>query len=234
MKSIGSKLSSCLAVVGALWLCTGCQGAVPEGELASEAGLQTMTQAAAEEPRKVDDIIAAIDPAQALLHVEEKSVGITLEQLKAVRVDTELYEATDELTGETTRFRVKAYPLSSFIKLFKWCPNVSQWVLSWLECPSVLTSTSSTIVWKNSSCGRKVQTAGWGACVNTNTGGSNRYYYLEAWKCGVGTGYCVERRAAKTLRFNYDLANCNADMLLSASTTQYEMLCKAKAPVICQ
>ncbi len=236
MKSIGSRLTSCLAVMGALWMGAGCQGAVPEGEFGAgtDLGLQTTAQAAVEEPRRADDIIAGLEAEQGILHAEERSAGIALEQLKAVRVDADLYEATDELTGDTTRFRLQLYPLDRFLSIWKWCANVGQWTLSWLACPSVLTSTKTTIVWKNSSCNRVVQSAGWGACVNNSSGGSNRYYYLEAWKCGVGTSYCVERRAARTMRFNYDLAACNADMLLSASTTHYDMLCKAKAPVICR
>jgi hypothetical protein len=234
MKSIGSRLTSCLAVVGVLVMGAGCQGAITEGELAAETGLQMTEQAATEEQRNPADIIAGLEASQGILHAEERSADIALGQLKAVRVDASTYEATDELTGDTTRFQIKLYPADSFIRLWKWCPTLGQYILYWYECPTVLTSTSTTIVWKNSSCSRKIQSASWGVCSNNSSGGSNRYYYLEAWKCGVGTGYCVERRAAKTMRFNYDLANCNADMLLSASTTSYDMLCKAKAPVICR
>lgn len=233
MKSIGSRLTSCLALVGALWMGVGCQGALPEEAEASGANLSSVEQAA-EEQRSVNDIIAGLDAAQGILHSEEKSASIALAQLKAVRVDTSTYEATDELSGETTRFQVKLYPFDTFIKLWKWCPTLGQYIFTWQTCPTVLVNTGTTIIWKNSSCSRKIQTAGWGACTNTSSGGSNRYYYLEAWKCGVGTGYCVERYAAKTMRFNYDQANCGADMLLSASTTSYDLLCKAKAPVICQ
>jgi hypothetical protein len=234
MKSIGSRLTSCLAVVGVLMMGAGCEGAVTEEEFASGAGLQMTMQAAEEEPRKAEDIIAGLEHSQGILHVEERSAGIALEQLRAVRVDASTYEATDELTGNTTRFQLKLYPWDSFLRLWKWCPTLGQWIFSWYTCPTVIVDTGTTRVWKNSSCSRKVQSASWGVCNNTSSGNSNRYYSLEAWKCGVGTGYCVERYAAKTLRFNYDMAGCNANMLLSASTTSYDMLCKAKAPVICQ
>jgi hypothetical protein len=234
MKSMRSKLTGCLVMMGALLV--GCQGAMTEEELATESGLQmsVVSQAAEEEPRMAEDIIGGLEHEAGVLHAEEKSAGVVLDQLKARQVATGVFEATDELTGNTTRFSLKLYPWDSFLRLWKYCPATNEWIFYWLTCPVKIVDTGTTRIWKNSSCGRKVQSAGWGACVNTSSGGSNRYYYLEAWKCSVGTGYCVERYAAKTMRFNYDLAACNPNMLLSAYTTSYDFLCKAKAPVICQ
>lgn len=234
MKSTRSKLTSCLAVVGALL--AGCQGAMTEEELAAESGLQMSTteQAAEEEPRLVEDIMGGLDQEEGLLHVNEKYTGVALEQLQAVDLGDGFYESTDELTGTVSKFQLKPYPLDSFIRLWKFCAATSEWVFYWRPCPTKIFDNGIIRLWLNSSCSRKVQSAGWGACFGYGPGYSGRYYYLEAWKCGVGTGFCVERYAAKTMRFNYNISTCSAGNLLSASTTQYDYLCRSKAPLFCQ
>jgi len=238
MKSTQTRLTSCLTLLGALLIGAGCQGALTEEELAAESDLQmsmaTTEQAAEEEPRKVEDIMGGLDQEEGLLHVNEKYTDVALRQLQAVDLGDGSYESTDELTGVATRFQVKTYPLDSFIRLWKFCAATGEWVFFWRPCPTKIIDNGIIRIWLNSSCARKVQSAGWGACFGYGPGYSGRYYYLEAWKCGVGTGFCVERYAARTLRFNYNVAGCNAGNLLNASTTQGDFLCRSKAPLFCQ
>jgi len=238
MKSTQSRLTSCLTLLGALLIGAGCQGGMTEEELAAEADQQmsmaTTEQAAEEEPRKVEDLMGGLEVEAGILHVNDQYVDVTLKQLQAVRLADGSYEATDELTGELNRFTLKPYPIDNFIRLWKYCLATNEWVLSWRPCPTKIMDTGTIRIWRNSSCARKVQSAGWGACFGYGPGYSGRYYYLEAWKCGVGTGFCVERYAAKTLRFNYNVAGCNTGNLLNASTTQYDFLCRSRAPLFCQ
>jgi hypothetical protein len=235
MRSTRSRLTSCFAVVGALLIGAGCQGSLPEEELTTEQDVQLTSQALeGEEPRKVEDLIGGLDPEESVLHVEEQSGDVVLEQLQAVRIGDGLYEATDELTGEVSRFQIKFYPWDQWLRLWKYCPATNEWILSWRPCPTKIVSNIFIRVWKNSSCSRLVQTAGWGSCTGYGLGYSTRTYNLEAWKCGVGTGYCVERPAAKTLRFNYSQPGCGQSMLLNISTISNDYLCKSKAPLLCQ
>ena len=238
MKSVRSMRMSCLAVVGALLIGTGCNVAMSEEELAVESDLQMSTASQAvegeEEPRMVEDIMGGLDQEEGLLHVNERYVGTALEQLQAKDLGDGSYESTDELTGTVTRFQVKPYALDSFIRLWKFCPATSEWVFFWRPCPTKIIDNGIIRIWLNSSCARKVQSAGWGACFGYGPGYSGRYYYLESWKCGVGTGFCVERYAAKTLRFNYNVAGCGSGNLLNASTTQHDYLCRSRAPLFCQ
>ncbi|HEX8706113.1 MAG TPA: hypothetical protein VF815_45180 [Myxococcaceae bacterium] len=238
MKSTQSRLTSCLTLLGALLICTGC-GGVTEEELATESDLQmsmaTTEQAAEEEPRKVEDLMGGLEVEAGTLHVNEKYVDVSLKQLQAVSLGNGAYETTDEMTGEVNQFVIKPYPLDQFIRLWKYCSATGEWVFSWRPCPTKIIDTGTIRLWMNSSCARKVQSAGWGACFGYGSSGySGRYYYLESWKCGVGTGYCVERYAARTLRFNYNVAGCNTGNLLNVSTTQGDFLCRSRAPLFCQ
>lgn len=234
MTSIRARLTSYLAVVGAMVIGAGCQGPLPEDEFAAESDLQMTMQAAEGEPRKIEDLVGGLDHEEGILHVEEKSVEVVLKKLRAERVNDVTYEALDEVTGELLRFRLDVHPPEIFVNLFKECPETGQTVFIWQRCPTRTDSSPLTRVWKNSSCSYKVQSAQVGLCSNTSTGSSSRVYAIEAWKCGVGTDYCVEHRATKKLRFNYEVADCNPERFKSITSFEYDYLCKAVAPRVCK
>ena len=201
----------------------GCGPASVQEELAAPP-LEAVEQNA-ESPFGITDMIGGLDRAGGVLYAESSSVDLTLKQLAATRQSDGTYLTTDPLTGERTKFSVKAVPLSNWPFFWKLCPN-GQWVPSWATCPTLISSDTFTRVWKNAACNWKVQSAGWGACVNTASGGSYNYQYYDAWKCGRGTGYCVERRAVRTVRYDYDLAACNPAIITGVTPITYDFLCK--------
>jgi hypothetical protein len=219
-----NRIFGSIAMMGVLALGAGCGGT--ELEEVRSPDMESVTQAAAtEEPRKVDDLIGALDRNEGVLHVREDSQDIVLKELQAQPVDSGTYLTKDALTGEETRFAIKVYPFPFWPTLFKLCPN-GQWVLSWQQCPTLVLSDPLTRVWMNSSCNRQIQAASVGTCVNTSSGASYRYQYLESWKCGLGTGFCVERRAATAIRYDYVLASCDPSLISNVQSTNYNFLCK--------
>jgi hypothetical protein len=167
-------------------------------------------------------MIAALDPAEQVLHVQEGSQDIALKELQAVRQSDGYYLSKDELTGEQSRFIIKPYPLSFWPTLFKRCSN-GQYVLSWQQCPILIAQDPLNRIWIRASCSWKIQSAAVGVCTASGTG-SYRYQYQEAWRCGVGTGICRERRAATVLRYNYAFSACST--LSSVTTTSSNYLCR--------
>ena len=65
-----------------------------------------------------------------------------------------------------------------------------------------------------------------GACANTSSGGSYRDEYLQAWKCGLGSGLCVEVRAATAIHTDYVLASCDPALISNVQSTHYTFPCK--------
>jgi hypothetical protein len=218
-----NRIFGSIAVMGALVLGAGCGGT--ELEAAQSQDLEAVSQAATEEPRKVDDLIGALDREDGVLYAREDMLDISLRELQAQPTADGAYVTKDAVTGEATRFVLKPYPFPYWPSLFKLCPN-GQWVLSWKQCPTLIVNDPLTRVWMNSSCSWKIQSASTGACVNTSSGGSYRYWYLESWKCGLGTGFCVERRAATAVRYDYVLASCDPSLISNVQSTNYNFLCK--------
>ncbi|PTL81762.1 hypothetical protein [Vitiosangium sp. GDMCC 1.1324] len=218
-----NRVFGSIAVMGVLALGAGCGGT--ELEEAQSPDMEAVTQAATEEPRKLDDLIGALDRDQGVLHVRDDSQDVVLRELQAQRVDETTYLTKDALTGEATKFVLQAYPLVKWLSLFKLCPN-GQYVFSWLQCPTLIVNDPLTRVWMNSTCNWKIQSAGLSSCVNTSSGASYRFQYLEAWKCGVGTGFCVERRGATAVRYDYALASCDPSIITNVQSTNYNFLCK--------
>ncbi|WP_224249515.1 hypothetical protein [Hyalangium gracile] len=215
---------SVVVIATALGFGAGCGGTVDE-QLEPAQELDSVAQeAVAEEPRKFEDLIAGLDRDAAVLHTIDSEQDISLRQLQAVKIGENKYEMKDALTGDVTRFAVQVYPITVWPSLLKRCSN-GQIVFSWQTCPTRIVTDPLTRVWKNSSCNWRVQAASTSACTNTSSGGSYRYQYLEAWKCGVGTGYCVERRAVRTIRYDYDLAACNPAIITGVTPTAYDFLC---------
>jgi len=217
-----NRIFGSIAVMGVLALGVGCGGT--ELDEAQTQDMASVTQAA-EEPRKVDDLIGALDRNEGVLHVREDSQDIVLRELQAQPVDDGTYVTKDAVTGEATKFAIKICPFPIWPTLFKLCPN-GQWVFSWLQCPTLIVNDPLTRVWMNSACSWKIQAASTGSCVNTSSGASYRYQYLESWKCGVGTGFCVERRAATAIRYDYVLASCDPSLISNVQSTNYNFLCK--------
>jgi hypothetical protein len=219
-----NRIFGSIAVMGVLALGAGCGGT--ELEPVQSPDMESVTQAAEmEEPRKVDDLMGALDRDEGVLHVREDSQDIVLRELQAQPVENGFYVTKDALTGEASRFSLKVYPLPIWPTLFKLCSN-GQWVFSWMQCPTLIVNDRLTRVWMNSSCSRRIQVASTGTCVNTSSGASYRYQYLESWKCGVGTGFCVERRAATAIRYDYVLASCDPSLISNVQSTNYNFLCK--------
>ncbi|MBN1203947.1 MAG: hypothetical protein JXB05_03350 [Myxococcaceae bacterium] len=216
---------SLVIITAALGLGTGCGGTLEE-QLEPTQELEVLAQEAeAEEPRKVEDLLGALDRTEGALHVVDTEQEIALAQLEAVKVADGTFQTKDPLTGELTKFRLVPYPISRWPFIWKICSN-GQIVPNWVVCPTNIYSDPYTRIWKNSKCNRKIQSASWSACTNTSSGGSYNFQYREAWKCGVGTGYCVERRAVKTVRYNYDLAWCDPSIVTGITPVSYDFLCK--------
>jgi len=212
-----------ITMMGFLALGVGCGGTVQE-EVESQS-LNSVAQAAEQEqPRKVDDLIGALDRQAGVLHVLDESQGIVLKELKAEQVGSNTYLTRDELTGEQWRYSVMPYSRSIWFKWFKLCSN-GQWVLSSMQCPTLIINDPLVRVWQNSSCGYRVQAASTGACTNVSSG-SYRYEYLTAYKCAVGTGFCVERPAAMAIRYNYVLNACDPSLISSVQSENHNYLCK--------
>jgi hypothetical protein len=221
-----NRIVGSIVAVAMLALGAGCGGTeLAEPEQLQAPDMEMVVQAAEEEPRPVEDLMGGLDREQGVLHVEEGSVGIVLEQLKAQRVDETTYVFNDELSNEQTKFVVKPYPLPYWPTIIKRCPN-GQLVFSWQKCPSLIYADPLIRIWRNASCNWKVQTASVGVCTNTSTGGSYRYYYLDAWKCGRGFGFCVERRAAMAIRYDYVRSACDPALISNVQSTNYNYLCK--------
>lgn len=218
-----NRIFGSIAVMGVLALGAGCGGTELEPAQAPE--LETATQAATEEPRKVDDMIGMLDRDQGVLYAREDMTDVTLRELQAQPNGDGTYVTKDALTGEATKFAIKIIPFPGWPIFFKLCPN-GQWVPSSAQCPTLVLSDPFTRVWMNSSCSWKIQAASTAACVNTASGGSYRYQYLESWKCGLGTGFCVERRAAMAIRYDYVLASCDPSLISNVQSTNYNFLCK--------
>ncbi|MFP2964125.1 hypothetical protein ACLEPN_42055 [Myxococcus sp. 1LA] len=70
-----------------------------------------------------------------------------------------------------------------------------------------------------------VQSGSWSACTNTSLGTSYNFQNLQVWRCGVGTGYCVERRAVRTVRYDYDLAACNPAIVTNIAPSSHGYFC---------
>lgn len=211
-----------LAVLSLLTLGVGCGGT--ELDAVQSEPLDAMAQAA-EEPRKAEDLLGALDRKQGVLHAVDDSRGIVLEQLKAQDAGNGTYVSKDELTGEEWRYSLKLYSRSSWFPFLKRCPN-GQYVLRTMECPSILISDPLVRVWQNSSCSLRLQQASTSACTNVSTGGSYRYQYVESWKCGVGTGFCVERPAITAIRYDYSLSMCDPAVITNVQGTNHNYLCK--------
>jgi len=218
-----NRIFKSITLVGVLALGMGCGGTELE-----EAPSQELEVAAQEaegvESRKVEDMIGALDPAEGILHVQEGSQDLVLKELQAQPVGEGVYVSKDELTGEESRFALKLTPLPYWPTLFKRCSN-GQWVLSWQKCPVLIIEDPLRRIWIRSSCGWKIQSAAAGVCVNSGSG-SYRYQYLEAWRCGVGTGICTERRAATAIRYNYVYPACDTSVISSVQSTNYNYLCR--------
>jgi hypothetical protein len=216
---------SLVIITAALSLGTGCGGTLEEPVEPTQDFEMVEQEAAAEEPRKVEDLIGSLDRNEGVLHVLDTAQDIVLGQLKAVRAADGTFQTKDELTGDVTSFRLAPQPYSRWIWFFKICPN-GQIVPNYVVCPTSIYSDQFTRIWKNSTCNRKIQNAAWSACTNTSSGGSYNFQYREAWKCGVGTGYCVERRAVKTVRYDYDLAYCDPFIVTGVTPVTYDFLCR--------
>ncbi|ATB30940.1 hypothetical protein [Melittangium boletus] len=213
-----------ITVMGILALGVGCGGTVLEEDVEGQS-LDSVVQAAQQEtPRKVEDLIGALDRQAGVLHVVEGSQAIVLKELKAERIDNNTYMTRDELTGEQWRYSIVPYPGVLWPKWFKLCPN-GQLVFTSMECPTRIVDDPLVRVWQNSSCGFRVQAASTGACVNASSG-SYRYEYLLAYKCGVGTGFCVERPAAMAIRYDYILNACDPSLISNVQSENHNYLCK--------
>jgi hypothetical protein len=212
-----------LALAATFALSVGC-GPVSEQEDTAAPELEAVEQNA-DTQLGIEDMIGGLDRAGGVLYAESSSVDLSLRQLAAVRQVDGSYITTDVLTGEKTKFTVRPIAYADWLRFWKLCPN-GQWVPSWATCPTLIVADNFTRVWKNAACNRKVQSAGWGTCFNTAAGGSYRFQYYEAWKCGRGTGFCVERRAVRTVRYDYDLAACNPTIITGVAPVTYDFLCK--------
>jgi hypothetical protein len=225
MFNVQSRIVRSVVIIAtALGFGAGCGGTIDEMEPVQEEAFATQ-EAAAEEPRKLEDLAAFLERDAGILHTVDTEQAMALRQLEAVKINDSQYQSKDTLTGEVSIFRVQPYSIKAWLPLLKICPN-GQIVPYWVTCPTIIAQDPLTRVWKNSSCGWKIQNAGWSACTNTSSGSSYRYQYYEAWKCGVGSGYCVERRAVKTVRYNYDLAMCDPAIITGVTPTAYDFLCK--------
>lgn len=218
-----NRVFGSIAVMGVLALGAGCGGT--ELEPAQPQELEAVAQAATEEPRKVDDMIGALDRDQGVLYARDDMKDITLRELQAQPNGDGTYVTKDALTGEVSKFAIKLIPFPNWPFFFKLCPN-GQWVPSSAQCPTLVLSDPFTRVWMNSSCSWQYQLGSSGVCVNTSSGGSYRYEYLQAWKCGLGSGFCVERRAATAIRYDYVLASCDPALISNVQSTNYNFLCK--------
>ncbi|AKQ65785.1 hypothetical protein A176_002697 [Myxococcus hansupus] len=217
---------SVLAVVAALGLGTACGGPVEElqPEVMEETAALDADAVENEPPRKLEDLIGALDREAGVLHVMDTAEQIVLSQLKAQRTGTAQYVTKDELTGDTTYFTVTRHPWKEWPLMFKLCPT-GEAVLPWIPCPTTIFADPLTRIWQNASCTRRVQAPAWGICNNTFDGNSYDIEYRDAWRCGVGTGFCVERRAAKTVRYDYALAYCNSGLLTNVTPQNFDYLC---------
>lgn len=216
-----------ITLAGILALGIGCGGTeLDETQPQETQEMAAVEQAADEgtEARKVEDMIAALDSGEGVLHVQEGSQDIALRELQAQPQRDGSYVTKDELTGDQTRFVIKPYPVPSWPQIFIRCPT-GQWVPYWQKCPANIYSDLITRIWIRSSCSWKVQSASYGLCVNSGSS-SYRYQYMEAWRCGVGTGICRERRAVTAIRFNYAYAACNSSVITSVTNTSFNYLCK--------
>lgn len=209
--------------LAATFALVGC-GPVAEQEETAAPELEAVEQNSDSSQFGVEDLIGGLDRVDGLLYAESSSVDVTLQQLAAQRQADGSYLTTDALTGEQTRFFVRPIAYADWLRFWKRCPN-GQWVPSWFTCPTVVYEDRFIRVWQNASCNWKVQSASWSACFPSGTGGSYRFQYYEAWKCGVGKGFCVERRAVRTVRYDYALAACNPS-LITGITPRYDFLCK--------
>ncbi|SEU25140.1 hypothetical protein SAMN05443639_111190 [Stigmatella erecta] len=221
MKTMRNKLmKSAVILAVAVGFGTGCGGTSEEPEFAPD--LETAGQeAVAEEPRKIEDLSAVFDDEEGVLHVVDTEQDTVLKQLGATQVDSTSYEAINRPTGEKLFFTLKPSPISVWPRLFTRCPN-GQYVLNGRPCPKLELQTPNLQVWKNSSCSQRIQAAGTSACVTSSvTGTSYKYQYLESWKCGVGTGYCVNWKSIQSLRYNYNLAACGGNPVSISQTANY-------------
>lgn len=213
-----------ITLAGVLALGIGCGGTELDESQVNPHQLESMEQAEeGVEERKVEDMIGALDSAEGVLHVQEGSEDTVLNELRAERQSDGSYLTKDALTGEETRFNLKPQPLPFWPTLFKRCPSTGQWVPYWQPCPVNIYSDRITRIWIRSSCSWKIQSPAVGVCVNSGSG-SYRYQYVEAWRCGVGTGICVERRSATVLRYNYAFPACSN--VSSVTTTAANYLCR--------
>lgn len=220
----GRIVRSVVLFATALGFSAGCGGTIDDQEPAQDQTFATQ-EAAAEEPHKVEDLAAFLDRDQGVLHTLDTERDMALRQLEAVKIDDARYQAKDPLSGEVSIFSVQAYAAKAWWPIFKFCPN-GQIVPSWVICPQLIAQDPLTRIWKNSQCTWKIQSAGWSSCTTNSSGSSYNYQYIEAWKCGIGVGYCVERKAVRTVRWDYDLAACNPAIITGVTPTTYDYLCK--------
>lgn len=192
------------AVMSLLALGAGCGGTELE-EVQTDA-MESVAQAAEEEPRKVEDMIGAIDRDENVLYAQEGSERIVLDQLKAQDTGRGTYVTKDELSGEEWTYALKPVPIRLWPTFFKLCSN-GQWIRSTQTCPKLFLSGQLIRVWSRASCSFRVQAASTSACTNVS-GGSYNIQYQEVYKCGVGTGFCVERPAITAIRYNFNVSAC--------------------------
>lgn len=206
--------------LAATFALVGC-GPVSEQEDTAAPELEAVEQNA-DTQFGVEDLIGALDRVEGVLYAESSSVDVTLQQLEAQRQADGSYLTTNPLTGEQTKFVVRPIAYVDWLPIFKVCPN-GQLVPVWATCPTPNNPGNYTRVWKNASCNRLVQSASWSACFPSDTGGSYRFQYYEAWKCGRGTSRCVEWRAERTVRYDYGLPACIPPLI--GTTAKYDFLC---------
>jgi hypothetical protein len=213
-------MKSAVILAMTVGLGTGCGGIFEEPEFAPE--LDTAEQeAAAEEPRKVEDMSALLDEQDGVLYVVDTERDTVLKQLGAQQIGADRYEAINRPTGDKLSFVLKPSPISWWPNLFTRCPN-GQYVLNGRPCPRILFQTNDLQVWRNSSCSQRVQAASTSACTTSSvTGTSYKYQHLESWKCGLGTGYCVNWKSIQSLRYNYNLAACGGNPVSVSQTTNF-------------
>ena len=212
-----------LAVMSLLVMGAGCGGT--ELEDVQTGAMDSVAQAAEEEtPRKVEDMIGALDRDENVLYAQEGQEGTVLEQLKAQPTGKGTYVTKDELSGETWTYALKPVPVQSWPFLFKLCSN-GQWVRYNQICPTKIYSGLLIRIWINSSCGYRVQYASSSVCTNVS-GGSYNTEYQEVWKCGVGRGICVERPAITAIRKNYGVSGCNASFITSVQGLNTNYRCR--------
>lgn len=211
------------AVLSLLTLGVGCGGTEME-EVQTDA-MDSVAQAAEEEtPRKVEEMIGAIDRDENVLYAQEGSEGIALEQLKAQSTGKGTYVTKDELSGEEWSYALKPVPIRIWPTLFKYCSN-GQWIRTSQTCPKLVASGQLIRIWSRASCSFRIQAASTSVCTNVS-GGSSKTEYQEVWKCGVGTGFCVERPAITAIRYNYGVSACNASFITSVQGLNANYRCR--------